>query len=130
MNRKTIIEVQIEPYAHKRIVVDFDYTWLLEKELDKLGYLIQEENIAITKAKDIMPDVYAIYLIVDETHPLFNLMLLRESAVSDVVYNPNVEKAMIRIFGKLCGLIQDIITSYGIDLNNVEELLTKYKNRL
>ena len=128
MSRKTIIEVQIEPYAHKRIVIDFDYTWLLEKELDKLGYFIQEENIAITKAKDIMPDVYAIYLIVDETHPLFNLMVLRETSMSD--YTPYVERAMMRIYGKLCGLLQDVITSYGIDLNKAEELLTKPKNRL
>lgn len=126
MSRKTIIEVQINPYAHKRIVFDFDYTWLLEKELDKLGYFIQEENIAITKARHIMPDVYAIYLIVDETHPLFNLMLLKETEMSD--YNPY--GVIMRIFGKLCGLVQDIITSYGIDLNNVEELLTKHKNRL
>ena len=54
MSRKTIIEVQLDPYAHKRIVIDFDYTWLLEKELDKLGYFIQEENIAITKAEELL----------------------------------------------------------------------------
>jgi len=128
MSRKTIIEVQVEPSAHKRIVVDFDYTWLLEKELDKLGYLVQEENIAITKAEDIMPGVYTIYLIVNETHPLFNLMLLRETGMSD--YNPYVEKAIMRIYGKLCGLVQDIITSYGIDLSKAEELLTNHNIRL
>lgn len=124
MSRKTVIEVQIEPYSHiDRVVSDFDYTWLLHKELDQLGYIVQEKNISITKARrsSTTSEIYFIYIIVDETHPLYSILFIRE--VEE--FNPQLKVPTRVMTGKLCGLLQDIITSYGIDFKTTTSFYYK-----
>lgn len=125
MKRETIIEVSIYPRRHVNNVnedlgppfVEFNYindwAWGDIAKIKKLKVIVNATNIAITEITyrhEAATNV--LYVIVDETHPLFNLNLFLTNIVDDM---PNDLADEAR--SELNDMLQALIESYGVDLN-------------
>lgn len=120
--RENIIEAQID-YSPRRDtweVYDFDWirmgAWGEVAKIKALDELVRDNNIIITKAKRSgISTLYYIYLIIDETHPLFNFPILREAI--DTELDPDLDITLVDgLFGKLCDILEKTITQYNIDI--------------
>lgn len=121
--RESIIQVTIYPRLTVNNVnedndyyfIEFDYinhwAWGDIARIKKLEIIASDSNIAITEI--IQPFNSMLYLIVKESHPLFNLNLFLQSDISYELDKDIVDNA----YSELNDMLQSIIESYGIDLN-------------
>lgn len=121
--RHNIIELEIDTDDKYSNIAIYPASRELD-DIQTIGYYVEEDNIAISKPLIDNRGLGYIYLVLGETHPLFNLLSLmsyNESNNHDL--NDEYQDSFIEATYDLHVLIQmTVLPSYGIDINSIGKL--------
>lgn len=123
--RHNIIELLVEIYENgNNSLVEVEPSSTKLEDIQNLGYLVEEDNILISKPLvDIsrFGSTAFIYLIIGETHPLFNH--LRGFANYDSTNNNLKDKysdIVMQTLYEMYDYIEGVLLSYNIDINSIK----------
>jgi hypothetical protein len=122
--RHNIIELLVEIYENdNNSLVEIEPSSAKLEDIQNLGYLVKEDNIIISKPLvDVsrFGSMAFIYLIIGETHPLFNLRTFANYDSTNNNLKDEYSDIAMQTLYEMYDYVVSILLSYGLDINSIE----------